>query len=57
MNDSSVVSRMHSSFFASSNLTQNQFLMWLGQQRTPKAPLYNMAFAFTLEGKIDPDTF
>ena len=42
---------------AQSNLTTAQWLLWLGQQLVPESPLYNMAFLFTLKGKIDPVHF
>ncbi|MEM9055973.1 MAG: amino acid adenylation domain-containing protein [Pseudomonadota bacterium] len=40
-----------------SNLTRSQFLIWLGQTIDPRAPLYNMVYAFCLEGAIDPARF
>ncbi|MEL7448083.1 MAG: amino acid adenylation domain-containing protein [Pseudomonadota bacterium] len=40
-----------------SNLTRSQFLIWLGQKIDPRAPLYNMAYEFRLEGAIDPERF
>ncbi|MEM8857681.1 MAG: amino acid adenylation domain-containing protein [Chloroflexota bacterium] len=39
-----------------SNLTQNQFLLWLGQQINPASPIYNMVHAYRIKGAIDPDT-
>ncbi len=36
-----------------SNLTQGQFLMWMGQQMNPVAPLYNVVHAFTIHGQLD----
>src|SRR5215210_7986080 len=40
-----------------SGLSYTQLPIWLGQQRTPDSSLYNMAFAFVLEGAIDADVF
>nr|MBX2865467.1 AMP-binding protein [Leptolyngbyaceae cyanobacterium MAG.088] len=40
-----------------SNLTTAQHLLWLGQKLAPDSPLYNMAFLFTLSGKIQSDHF
>ena len=40
-----------------SNLTRSQLLFWVGQQLNPDAPLYNMALAFHISGKIYPDHF
>jgi amino acid adenylation domain-containing protein len=40
-----------------SNLTKNQLLIWLGQKLQPEVPLYNVAVAFELAGKIDPVHF
>ncbi len=40
-----------------SNLTQNQFLMWLGQQMNPDVPLYNVVHTFTIHGMLDIDAF
>lgn len=39
------------------NLTQAQFLIWLGQQIHPNDPLYNMIFAFEIAGQLDQDRF
>jgi amino acid adenylation domain-containing protein len=39
------------------NLTQSQFLIWLGQRLNPDAPLYNMIQTFTFEGAIHVDAF
>ena len=33
-----------------SGLSDSQLPIWIGQQRRPDSPLYNMAFAFVLEG-------
>jgi amino acid adenylation domain-containing protein len=38
-------------------LTWSQHLLWMGQQLTPDAPLYNMLLAFELRGVIDPVLF
>ncbi len=40
-----------------SNLTQSQFLMWMGQQMSPDAPLYNVVHTFTIQGLLDIDAF
>lgn len=42
---------------AGSDLSHSQVPIWVGQQRRPDSPLYNMAFAFVLDGAIDPDAF
>jgi amino acid adenylation domain-containing protein len=36
-----------------SNLTRSQRLIWTGQQLHPAAPLYNMAFMFVVDGRLD----
>lgn len=38
-------------------LSHAQQLIWAGQQLLPDVPLYNMAFAFTIEGDLDTDRF
>ena len=40
-----------------SGLSYSQLPIWIGQQRTPDSPLYNMAFAFVFEGAIDTEVF
>ncbi len=40
-----------------SNLTRAQLMMWLGERVHPNTPLYNMAVAHKLEGKIDSGAF
>ena len=57
MNDFPMISNTHGELLESSNLTQNQFLMWMGQQQSPEVPLYNMVFTFTIDGEIAPETF
>jgi fengycin family lipopeptide synthetase B len=57
MNDFPMVSQTHGEFLESSNLTQNQFLMWMGQQQSPETPLYNMILSSTIYGEIAPETF
>lgn len=42
---------------ARGNLTNTQFLIWLGQQLNPEAPLYNMIVTFDFEGSIDLAAF
>lgn len=42
---------------AASNLTRSQFLIWMGQQVEPTSPLYNMVFAFRLQGVLDAERF
>ncbi|MEM9163730.1 MAG: condensation domain-containing protein, partial [Cyanobacteria bacterium P01_F01_bin.4] len=44
-------------WLAESNLTTAQRQLWLGQKLAPEAPLYNMAFLFTLSGELDPIHF
>ncbi|MEM7798683.1 MAG: amino acid adenylation domain-containing protein [Chloroflexota bacterium] len=39
------------------NLTQAQYLMWLGQQLNPEVPLYNMIQAYEFSGEIDAKRF
>jgi len=39
------------------NLTQSQYLMWMGQRLDPDLPLYNMAFTFKLNGEINQSAF
>ena len=39
------------------NLTKSQHAIWLGQKLSPNVPLYNMAVAFSIKGKIDPEIF
>ena len=41
----------------SSALSYSQLPIWVGQQRTPDSPLYNMAFAFLLDGAVDAGRF
>ena len=43
--------------FNKSNLTRSQFAIWTGQKLDPDAPLYNMAIAFFIDGKIEPAAF
>ncbi|MFK7959648.1 MAG: amino acid adenylation domain-containing protein [Phycisphaerales bacterium] len=38
-------------------LTSGQRLMWTGQQLHPAVPLYNMAFLFTVQRRLEPDVF
>ncbi len=38
-------------------LTKSQQLLWAGQQLSPETPLYNMAFAFHVDGELQPDVF
>ena len=40
-----------------SNLTQSQFLIWLGQRLNPEAPLYNMVHAFAIDAAVDTQAF
>jgi hypothetical protein len=37
-----------------SNLTKNQFLIWLGHKLQPDVPIYNMANVFTISGEFYP---
>lgn len=41
------------SIYQDSGLTQSQINIWIGQSLVPDSPLYNMAFAFTIEAPID----
>ncbi|HEY1372710.1 MAG TPA: condensation domain-containing protein, partial [Candidatus Binatia bacterium] len=43
--------------YRSSNLTQHQLLIWLGQKLMPDVPLFNATLAFTISGKIDAERF
>src|SRR5688572_4712811 len=36
-------------------LTQRQILFWLGQQRQPDVPLYNMVLEFEFRGPLDAE--
>ncbi|MCB0021377.1 MAG: hypothetical protein KDE09_26455, partial [Anaerolineales bacterium] len=38
-------------------LSQAQFLMWLGQQLNPTAPLYNMIQTFRIAGQVNRPVF
>ena len=40
-----------------SELARCQQLLWAGQALSPATPLYNMAFAFRIDGPLEPDTF
>ncbi|MGF1488110.1 MAG: amino acid adenylation domain-containing protein, partial [Prochloraceae cyanobacterium] len=40
-----------------SNLTQNQLLMWLGQQLNPEKPIYNNLFVSNITNAIDLEYF
>jgi amino acid adenylation domain-containing protein len=40
-----------------SNLTRNQLQVWIGQNLLPEAPIYNLATALHIEGKIDREHF
>ncbi len=39
------------------SLTQSQFSIWLGQKFSPNTPLYNVPYAFHINGKVDKDKF
>lgn len=39
------------------SLTQNQKLIWIGQELNPKSPMYNMAMAYTLREPISVQHF
>jgi amino acid adenylation domain-containing protein len=43
--------------YARSNLTRNQYLIWMGQKLQPDVPLYDMADVFTLSGELRPEHF
>ena len=38
-------------------LSKSQFLIWMGQQLQPDAPMYNMAFTFRFTESIDVPIF
>ncbi|MEM7113998.1 MAG: amino acid adenylation domain-containing protein, partial [Chloroflexota bacterium] len=40
-----------------SNLTRNQFLMWMGQRTAPDKPLYNFIQAFSIHGPVNAAAF
>lgn len=42
---------------SSSNLTVSQFRIWTGQRLNPDQPLYNMALAFFIKGRLEVETF
>lgn len=44
-------------FYAASNLTKNQFHIWMGQQLQPDLPIYNSMMAFSLSGQIFREDF
>lgn len=39
------------------NLTRNQYLMWLGQQAAPDKPIFNELIVFKIRGAIDKEHF
>ncbi len=39
------------------NLTKNQALLWAGQQLNPESPLYNVPYAFEIDGELDTSIF
>ena len=39
------------------NLTNAQYLMWMGQKLNPDVPLYNMVQTYRVNGRIDPTLF
>ncbi len=43
--------------FDRSNLSAAQFLIWMGQQLHPQAPLYNMILSFDIAGSVDATRF
>ncbi len=51
--------RLQRGLAASSNLTENQLLFWIGYKLQPNVPIETHAirFAFTIEDAIDPDHF
>ncbi|MEM8954800.1 MAG: condensation domain-containing protein, partial [Verrucomicrobiota bacterium] len=40
-----------------SGLARGQIQLWMGQKLAPESPLYNMAFAFSFDGAIQPEAF
>ena len=45
------------SVFERSNLTNSQFLIWMGQALRPETPLYNMALSFEIRIQLDVERF
>jgi amino acid adenylation domain-containing protein len=43
--------------YESSNLTQNQLLIWAGQKLNPEVPLYNVVNTYLIKGEIEPRRF
>ena len=41
----------------STSLTESQMLIWMGQSISPETPLYNMIFAFEINGGLEIDLF
>ena len=54
---SSGIVRASATLFERANLTRAQFLIWTGQKLNPGVPLYNMALAYTIEGRLDVERF
>ncbi|MEM7125428.1 MAG: amino acid adenylation domain-containing protein [Chloroflexota bacterium] len=48
---------MHQDSWQQSNLSASQLNLWLGQQRYPDAPIYNMVHTFTIHGAVDVSRF
>ena len=45
------------SAYEQSNLTSNQLQVWMGQDLLPEIPIYNLAVALNIRGKVDPVHF
>ena len=43
---------MQTKYLYSHPLTQSQELIWMGQKMNPNVPLYNVPYAFEINGKI-----
>ncbi len=54
---STVVEERATTVPAESNLTQSQYLIWLGQALRPDTPLYNMCHTFEIDGELDVELF
>lgn len=48
---------MHNKYLYSQPLTQSQELIWMGQKINPNVPLYNVPYAFEINGNISEEVF
>jgi amino acid adenylation domain-containing protein len=44
-------------FYATSNLSANQLLIWLGQKLQPDLPIYNEIMVWDIQGSLEVETF